>query len=62
MVANYSKLTDEMTGQGEEFYPQVNSKNCQQPVPIPGEHTECCQSQSSFTSIRVTLGMLTTVA
>ena len=60
MVANYNKLTDEMFGEGEEFYPQVKSKNCQQLVPIQGEHTECCESQSSFIIIIMPLGMHTT--
>lgn len=56
-----AELTDEMIGKGEEFYPKANSKNCQQPVPIQGEHTEHCQSQSSFIRSRMTLGIHTTV-
>lgn len=61
MAADYGDLTDETIGEGEEFYPEVNSKNCQRPVPIQGEHTEHCQSQGSFIRIRMTLGMRTTV-
>lgn len=61
MAANFSELTDEIIGEGEEFYLRVNSKNCQQPVPIQGKHIEHCQSQSFFIRIGVTLGMRTIV-
>lgn len=61
MAADVSELADERIWEGEEFYPQVNSKNCQQPVPIHGEQTEHCQSQSSFARIRMTLGIHTAV-
>jgi hypothetical protein len=61
MATDYHELTDKKTEKGEELYPQVNSKNCQQPVLLQGKHTEHCQSQSSFIRIRMTLGMGTTI-